>query len=312
VEEPSAPSPGLVVAVLDYNGAELTRRCLASLRPLRDVGATILIVDNAGDQPDSALRLAEAFGDGYVPLRLPSNGGVAGGYTAAMRWADEAGASHVLLLNNDTVLHDVASVVALQRACTEDVAVVGPLVRDETGTITSAGSGLGWTRGRPCHLLRPLSDRPYPTEWVHGSAMLVSLEAYRAIGGLDPTYFMYFEDIDWSVRAWGAGWRCLIEPAATIIHAGSATVRRTDSARWHLRNTLLFKRKHGSTVDHLLFLVYFAARRIPVHVAKNAWPPSSFVTAVAAAGEAWRWNFAHAARVRSWRLPGLRHRPPVR
>jgi GT2 family glycosyltransferase len=308
------PLDGLVVAVLDHDGYALTRRCALSLRPQVDAGATILVVDNASREP-TAEPVAAELGRGYEALRLPVNGGVAGGYNAALRWAAARGATHVLLLNNDTLVDDPRLGTTLLAAATASarVAVVGLRVLDPAGVIVSAGACLDWWRGRTRHLrTADPTGEPYPVEWVHGACMLVSVEAYRTVGGFDETFFMYCEDIDLCLRAWQHGFRCVVEPRAAIQHVGGATVRRGQPARFILRNSLLLMRKHGSTVDHAIFLVYFVARRLPVHVLRNAWPPARLREAVGVAANALMWNARHARAAGRWRLEGQRARPVIR
>jgi GT2 family glycosyltransferase len=292
----------------------MTRRCAQSLRSHAEAGATILIVDNGSREP-TAERVVAELGQGYEALRLPVNGGVAGGYNAALRWAAERGATHVLLLNNDTFVDDPAFGATLLAAATATprVAVVGVRVLDASGVIVSAGARLDWRRGRTRHVRKAdPNDEPYPVEWVHGACMLVSVEAYRALGGFDETFFMYCEDIDLCLRAWHHGFRCLVEPRAAIHHIGGATVRRGQTARLILRNTLLLMRKHGSTVDHAVFVLYFLGRRLPVHVLRNLWPPARFPGAAGAAANALVWNARHARAAGRWRLDGLRARPIIR
>lgn len=310
--KPGAPPlAGLVVAVLDYDGGEMTRRCARSLLPLRDRGATVLIVDNASSLP-VADEIAAEFGARCVALRLPHNVGSAGGYSAALAWGAAQGASHVLLLNNDTTVDDHALADKLLAAGGGDVAVVAPRVLNEAGDVVSAGAGLDWRRCRTRHIRTPHSVHPYPVEWVHGAALLVSVAAYRAIGGFDATFFMYWEDVDWCLRAWQHGYRCLVVPSASIRHIGGATVGRAGTVRYILRNSVLLMRKHGSSSDHAIFLTYFLFRRLPAHVVRSARSPSRLREGVGGSLNALLWNLRHARSTQRWRLDGLRERPVIR
>lgn len=289
----------------------MTRRCARSLTPLRDRGATVLVVDNASVSPVADAIVME-LGTRFTALRLSENRGVAGGYSAALKWGAERGAAHVLLLNNDTTVEDPTFADELLAASVSRVAVVAPRILDQTGVVVSAGAWLDWKRCRTYHIRTPLADEPYAAEWVHGAAMLVSARAYHDIGGFDETFFMYWEDVDFCLRAWQLGYRCLVAPAASIRHIGGATVGRTGTARFILRNSLLLMRKHGSTVDHMLFIAYFILRRLPLYVLRNVWPPSRLREALSTAYNAIAWNVRHARALGRWRLDGLRDRPVVR
>ena len=66
--------------------------------------------------------------------------------------------------------------------------------------------------------------------WLSGSCLLLRRDAFDAVGGFDPGYFMYFEDVDLGDRLGDAGWHNVYVPAAVVSHVGGhATVR--DPAR---------------------------------------------------------------------------------
>jgi len=94
---------GLVVVVLNWNGADDTIACLRSLEAaLREFDFRLLVVDN-GSRDGSVGRIRMEFPDTDI-LELPSNLGYAGGNNAGFRRAEEMGAEEVLFLNNDTVV----------------------------------------------------------------------------------------------------------------------------------------------------------------------------------------------------------------
>lgn len=72
-------------------------------------------------------------------------------------------------------------------------------------------------------------ERGEPVErvagWLSGSCMLVRREAFDAVGGFDPAYFMYFEDLDLCERIGRAGWQNVYVPTAVVVHEGAASTR---------------------------------------------------------------------------------------
>jgi len=56
------------------------------------------------------------------------------------------------------------------------------------------------------------------TPWASGACCLISSAAFEAVGGFDPIYFLYNEDVDLSWRIWQAGWTVLYEPKALCAH----------------------------------------------------------------------------------------------
>ncbi|MGF7229729.1 MAG: glycosyltransferase family 2 protein [Candidatus Saccharibacteria bacterium] len=63
-------------------------------------------------------------------------------------------------------------------------------------------------------------DATCSTPWLRGCCLLVRTEAFAALGGFDPVFFLYYEDDDLCLRARAAGYECLLEPAVVALHAG--------------------------------------------------------------------------------------------
>ncbi|GAA3540305.1 glycosyltransferase family 2 protein [Amycolatopsis ultiminotia] len=115
-------------------------------------------------------------------------------------------------------------------------AAFGPLIHDLDGTVypsarllPSFGRGIGhavfgkvwpgnpWTR-------EYRQDAATPAErtsgWLSGSCQLFRREAFDSVGGFDPRYFMYFEDVDLGDRLAKAGWLNVYAPSAGVMHIG--------------------------------------------------------------------------------------------
>ena len=65
-----------------------------------------------------------------------------------------------------------------------------------------------------------------PAGWLSGSCFLVDLEAFHSVGGFDPGYFMYFEDVDLAARLGERGWLHVYAPSAVVEHEGGHATRR--------------------------------------------------------------------------------------
>ena len=294
----------VVVAVLTYRGYQTTRACVRSLVSAMEWPFPVVIVDNASGTNEGR-RIAEEFGAPVTFLETPSNHGVPTGYNAALQWGQERGFGYVLLLNNDT-LYRPGTINRLRAAAKGDVAVVGPLVEQPDGKLQSAGGRISWRTGRAVSIGRDDVARwnaPYEVDWVDGSCMLVSTAAVHAIGGLAPEFFMYWEEVDWCVRACRAGWRCLVEPRASIVHLGSVTVEPAARLKFWMRNRILFMRRHASRVENVLSLSVFVGVTVPRHLARSMRRRRSPLPVVRAAVAAVGWNMRDAAARRAWLVP---------
>src|SRR5207245_6517210 len=136
------------------------------------------------------------------------------------------------------------------------------------GRFRSAGGRLQGRTARAGHIESDdVAVRPHPYEvaWLDGACLLMSVAAAREIGGLAEDYFLYWEEVDWCVRARRRGFRCVVQPATSIVHLGSATVARPEQLRYWMRNKLLFMRRNGRRLDNLTTDVSFVVRTVPYH-----------------------------------------------
>jgi GT2 family glycosyltransferase len=289
----------VAVAVLTWRGEAQSRSCLESLRQLAQWPADILVVDNDSGTGEGD-RLASDFG--VAGLTLPRNGGVAYGYNAAMRWARQAGCSHVLLMNNDVVLPRPDVIDLLVEAMDGSTAAAGPVVRDEDGNTWSAGGTLQWWTGNAKRLRRPRSESPYAVDWLDGSAMLVRLEAACKVGGLSEDFFLYWEETDWCVRAARAKFRCVVQPEASITHARGASATSRQTRSYALRNSLLFMRRNGSLAANVTSTLAWLFVRLPIYFVRRRGEGERLREATRDAVEALAWNLGDAIRRRSWRV----------
>lgn len=295
----------VVIGILTWNGYELARACLASLSRLDGWPIPVVVVDNGSREPDGE-RLAMEFGPPVEAITLPQNQLVAGGYNALIRAAAERGASHVLLLNDDTTITDPAMLDRLVAAADPAVAAVGPLVLNDDGSLFSAGGTLEPWTGRSGHLeghQMPARDRPYEVSWIDGPCMLVSIAAACRIGGLDPAFGATWEDVDWCVRAGGLGYRCLVEPRTTIRHLRGQTIPAHESELHLLRNRILFARRHADWPHTITAAIWFMLATVPRQAMRSVSSLAELRRIASATWAAVRWNLADAKRRGSWHRP---------
>ena len=251
-----APLPPSVVwaVVLNWNGLDLTRRCVAALSALRlppAVDFRLLVVDNASTD-HTADDLAAACPAATV-LRTPSNLG----FAPAIRWAlDRAPADFppytaLWLLNNDTEPAP-DTLAALLTALTSDpalAAVASPLDNPPPapGVPPPPPCPAAMRLRPPFYIPHPLPDDAPDPDYLCGASLLLSRAAIDRVGNLDPAFPFFFEDADWSFRARAAGYRLAVVPTARVLHLGSATAGKLGPRRAALyrRGHVLFLRRHA-------------------------------------------------------------------
>jgi hypothetical protein len=272
----SAAGARVAVSVLHFGAKADTLACLASVAASRTPPAWLFVLDNGTGSLGAGEVAAAAPGASL--LRVPENLGFAGGHNLVVRRALDAGATHVLLLNNDAVV-DPGCLDALVRAASAPrVAAVGAkvLATDRPSHLWLAWGRVTWRaalvervgRGAPDG---PPFDRQREVEWVPGCAMLLARDAIDAVGLLDEAFFAYHEDVDWCVSARARGFRIVFAPDARVTHRGEGSLADrgpANPARYlSARNTVLFARKHAGPLEWLR-LALAVGVSLPLHAVR--------------------------------------------
>ncbi|MDB5357190.1 MAG: glycosyl transferase family 2 [Phycisphaerales bacterium] len=295
----------LLIVIVNYRTASLT---IDSLRSLADeipalAGARAVITDNASGD-DSIARLGAAITDnGWSNwaslLPLNRNGGFAYGNNAGIRPALESSdpPQYVLLLNPDTVVRMGAlrQLVEFMDAHPQ-VGIAGSRLEDPDGTpqrsafrFHSIGSELesGLRLGFVSRMLSrkvvapPAPTEAGPTDWVAGASMIIRREVFRDIGLMDEGYFMYFEEVDFCLRASRAGWPCWYVPASRVVHlvgqsSGVTDVKKAGNRRpayWFESRRRFFVNNFGRVrafIANVAWTAGFAAFRARQFVQRKA------------------------------------------
>jgi GT2 family glycosyltransferase/glycosyltransferase involved in cell wall biosynthesis len=228
----------VAAVVLNYRTPGETASTVAWLAMADPPLAGIIVVDN-GD----GVELQAALGDTVTVTVLATGGnlGFAGGCNVGIRAALDAGAGAVFLVNSDVSVPP-STVRHLLDALGGTGGIAGAIVRDRArpGVIQSAGIDLDAASGRMRNRTALPAPAAAPPHAVSGCAMLVDRRVFDAVGLLPEGYFFGFEDIAFCHKAAGAGFRVEVCHAASVFHAGGATMgtspdRLYYGARNHLR-----------------------------------------------------------------------------
>jgi GT2 family glycosyltransferase len=236
-----AGQPLVSVVVVNWNTKDLLEDCIASAeRHLAGTPHEVIVVDN-GSTDGSAEFVARRF----PGTRLLVNSENLGFGCANNQGMKVAQGDFLLLLNSDARLLNgsVPALVELLRN-RSDVGVVGPRLEGLGGNLQPSAYRFGsiplrlveelglyklLSRERAANLLLGGywgHDTERPVDWIVGACMLVRAEVFRAIGGFDPSVFLYGEEEEWCDRITAAGWRIIYSPQARVMHLGHETTRR--------------------------------------------------------------------------------------
>ena len=246
---------------MNWNTREELRACLESLRAHPGAGdQEIIVIDNASTD-GSAEMVSQEFSD----VRLIPNDHNAGYARGTNQALDAAHGDLLLLLNPDVEItpgtldtlagflqsHPDAAAVAprlvhpdgrLQRTI-RGFPEPGPLLWDVLGLarVFPKSRVFGAYRQTGFHY-----ERPGPAPQPMASCLLLTRQAVTSVGPMDERFPLFFNDVDWSLRAWRSGWKIYYTPDATVIHQGGASTRQVRTAAvWESHRALLrFYDKH--------------------------------------------------------------------
>ena len=239
------PSPASVAVVLvDWNAGGLITACLEALARQTLAPRTVVVVDNASDPP--TWRHLRAAPERVEMIRLPRNLGFAAGVNRGVALVESV--EWIALLNPDAFPRPdwlERLVAAASRNpdydffASRQVSAEAPERLDGTGDVYTV-SGLAWRRD---HGEKEAGRRMEEGE-VFGpcaAAALYRRKAFVEAGGLDESFFCYFEDVDLAFRLRLAGHRCLYVPDAVVRHVGSASSgRRSAFTVYHGHRNLVW------------------------------------------------------------------------
>lgn len=258
----SAPRPmRLSIVIVNWNTRAYLLKALESIHAqMPDVGWEVIVVDNASHDGSGA-----AVADRYPGVHLIANGDNAGYARGNNQGIERSSGEFVLLLNPDVVLppstleRAMAILSGASNAAALGVRLVGAdgvvqrSIRGFPTPLAVACEALGLSRLFPHSRLlasyrMPWFDYDAPSEVDQpmGTFLLIRRAALESIGALDERFPIFFNEVDWCLRARRKGFTILYTPEVEILHYGGASTRQAAPAMaWESRRGLLrFLRKH--------------------------------------------------------------------
>lgn len=256
----------VAVVIVSWNVKALLRRCLASLQSAcarSSLSCQVIVVDNA-----SSDGTAETVRHEFPAVTLIANERNLGFVGGCNQGAAASDGRYILLLNPDTeVVGDAVQAMVGYMDAHADVGVLGPRLLFPDGRVQSSRRRFPslataliestvlqqWfprsSLLRRYYMLDRSDDETQDVDWVTGACMCIRREAWDQVGPLDPSLFMYSEELDWCRRARNKGWRAVYLPTATIIHHEAQSSGQVVAARhiyFHSSKVYYFHKHHGA------------------------------------------------------------------
>jgi hypothetical protein len=262
----------LSIITVNFNGLKDTCALIDSIPFNEDM--EVIVVDN-GSQVNEASILQTKYPH-IKTIRNDQNLGFAGGNNLGIKVARS---KYLYLINNDTIFKDFNPQVLIKRLeSSRKIGLVCPKIRfawnnnpiqfagyTPLSRITIRNHAIGFGEEDIGQY-----DTPHQTPYAHGAAMILKREVIDKVGLMPECFFLYYEELDWSMMITRAGYEIWYEPASTIYHKESQSTGQNSPLRtfYITRNRLLLVKRNWSGLTKLLSYCYLITIVAPRDILK--------------------------------------------
>jgi GT2 family glycosyltransferase len=253
----------LDIIIVNWNAGKQLYECLKSIEAAHRDGFKlnrVVVVDNASTDGS-----ADCLDNIDIPLAVIRNAQNRGFAAACNQGAKGSISDYLLFLNPDTRLFEdslIKPLVFMEQPENHKIGIVGIQLLDETGRISRTCArfptpSMFFSKMLGLNMLFP---RYFPShfmsEWDHGETrevdqvmgafFLIRRQLFEPLGGFDERFFVYFEEVDLSRRAYNKGWKTIYLADAQAFHRGGGTSEQVKATRmfYSLRSRILYGYKH--------------------------------------------------------------------
>lgn len=287
-------NPKIDIIIVNWNAGAQLAEVVASISKFHHgLVASVIIVDNAST--DDSLAQIEALQNLPFQLQIIHNNTNRGFGAACNQGAAVATGDYLLFLNPDTRLFENSLPVPLtfmQQPNNSGIGICGIRLVDEGGNASTsaarfptlrvmAGKILALTKlfpgVFPAHLMTSTDlSKDSLVDQVIGAFFLIRKNVFDRCGGFDERFFVYFEEVDLSLRANQLGYSAYFLSEASAFHKGGGCSEQVKAARlfYSLRSRILYAQKHYSWVEFVA-LVLLTVLELPLRfvqgVMRGSW-----------------------------------------
>jgi len=250
----------LSIIIVNYNGAAFLENCIQSIeKTCQGFDYEIIIVDN--NSSDNSIEIIENQFDNISLIKSETNLGFAAGNNIGVK---NSKGDYILLLNNDTVLLDnIYPAIELLKN-NQNIGVVGIKMLDDKKMYRQSAGFFP----SPMKLLKlksmllnthgfldgnfDKSNSYFDVDWIEASFLLTSRNLYDEVNGMDETFFMYAEDIDFCKRLISLGKKTVYLPELSYIHFGGFNSKRNELLK---KGLIHFVKIHFFRISKLIGLL---------------------------------------------------------
>jgi GT2 family glycosyltransferase len=254
--------PKVFIVILNYNGKEVIKKCLASVFKIDYPNFEVVIIDN--NSVDGSFEIARSTFSKASFIKNEENLGFSAGNNVGIRFAIERMAQYILILNNDTeVEKDFLKKLVEEGEKNKPSGILSPVIfNGDTKEVWFSGGKINWLQMKSRHETDIKKEENYETEYITGCAMLIKAEVFKKNGLFDENFFLYWEDADFSVRANRSGFKNIVVSSSWIYHTEESQKNNKNKTYWLVFSGLLFFKKNTPALLRWWIFIYIFFRKL--------------------------------------------------
>ena len=262
--------PKISIITVNYQQPWVTCELLDSIKELDHPNLECIVVDNGQRYDDSILYRH------HLPkvkvINSEENLGFAGANNLGIRFST---GDYIMLLNNDTEIENGVIEKLLHVLQDQEIGAVSPVLRyfDAPEKIQYAGfTPINQLTGRNRLISKLPNESLVDSPYFHGAAVMMRKSVVEECGLMPEDYFLYYEELDWSVDVKEAGYQIKVCTEVSVLHKESITTGKNSPLKvyYQNRNRVVFMNKHASVMGRLFFNLFYHGVSVPVNMLKHA------------------------------------------
>lgn len=255
-----------IISIL-YNSDSLLDEFFFSISIQKKIDISIFLLDNNTNENTKQLihilsKKHDLKSVHYIETK--ENKGFAEGNNIVLKDVLKMDFDYFLLSNNDISFNQEDLIYRLKNKCEEYKIVTPRILYSGTNNIWFSGGYINKYKGLNIHEnefkdTRLIENIEKTLEFAPACFLMIHRDVFEKIGLFDKKYFVYWEDVDFCVRAIKKGFKIMLIPDLLIEHKVSITTggrASLFSTYYFLRNRLYFIRKHFKGIYKISSLIY--------------------------------------------------------
>lgn len=244
------------ILLLNWNSAELVSNSLNKFTKSSDPNFRVILINNFSS-PNDLIRIREIHKqfNAYFEIFLvenESNIGYAGGNNSGLTFLEENNLSGDILILNPDILISENTILEMKKSLSEGIGIVTVRVVNTQNKVLFDAIKLNGFNQR--YLVTPKAQ--IETDYSQGACLLIKRNVIDQIGLFDERFFLYWEEVDFSLRVKKLGMKLIAITTTDVIRLNNEIRRQPLAFYYSVRNAKLIRSKHPDQFTYIQYIVY--------------------------------------------------------